>query len=158
MKVLISILPVIVATTGALYISAIDIQEMRIPNRILFPLYIATVFLMLIASIVEGEILHLVIALIGSLFSLFLFYFIHIMKPKGLGMGDVKFAGLLGLVLSWFAFPSGLWGLALAFIASAIFSAIAIVFRFRKMDLLIPFGPFMVFGLLVMEFRHYLAT
>jgi len=152
-----TILPVIFATSMALYISLIDIQEMRIPNRILFPTYIATSFLMLIASLMEGEILHLLIALIGSLFATFLFYFIHLMRPKGLGMGDVKFAGLLGLVLSWFAFPSALWGLALAFIASAVFSSIAILFRFRRLDLLLPFGPFMVFGLLVMEFQHYIA-
>ena len=151
------LLPVIVATIAALYISIIDIQEMRIPNRILFPTYLVTTFLMLIASVMEREILHVVIAIIGSMFSVFLFYFIHLMRPKGLGMGDVKFAGLLGLILSWFAFPSGLWGLALAFIASAVFSAFAIVFRFRKFDLLIPFGPFMVFGLLVMEFQHYIV-
>lgn len=158
MMTFIQVLPVLVATASAIYISIVDIQEMRIPNRILVPTYIATILLMLFASIIEGEILHLAIALIGSLFSTFLYFFIHLMKPKGLGMGDVKFAGLLGLVLSWFAFPSALWALGLAFVASAVFSSIAIVFKFRRFDLLIPFGPFMVFSLLVMEYQHYFTN
>jgi leader peptidase (prepilin peptidase)/N-methyltransferase len=149
--------PVLIATLSSLYICIVDIQEMRIPNRVLIPTYVATLILMTVASLAEGELLHVVISLIGSIFATFIFFFIHLMKPKGLGMGDVKFAGLLGLVLSWFAFPSGLWGLALAFVASALFSAVAIVFKFHKVDLLIPFGPFMVFGLLVMEYQHYIA-
>jgi prepilin signal peptidase PulO-like enzyme (type II secretory pathway) len=56
--------------------------------------------------------------------------------------------------MSWFAFPSALLGLAFAFIASAVFASIAIILRMQKVDLLIPFGPFMVFGLLIVEFQH----
>ncbi|NDH38422.1 MAG: hypothetical protein EBX77_03915, partial [Actinobacteria bacterium] len=34
---LLTFLPVLVATSFAIYLSLVDIREMRIPNRILFP-------------------------------------------------------------------------------------------------------------------------
>jgi leader peptidase (prepilin peptidase)/N-methyltransferase len=151
---IIEILPVLIATGGSIYIAIIDIQEMRIPNRILLRLTLFTLATMFLASLIEGEILKVVLALFGGLFSIFIFFFIHLLRPEGLGMGDVKFAGFLGLTMSWFAFPSALLGLAFAFIASAVFASIAIIFRMQKVDLLIPFGPFMVFGLLIVEFQH----
>ena len=47
---IIEILPVLIATGGSIYIAIIDIQEMRIPNRILLRLTLftlATMFLLL---------------------------------------------------------------------------------------------------------------
>lgn len=146
--------PVVVATGFALYLAIVDIQEMKIPNRILIRGYATTGVMMLIASLLEGEFLLFIVALIGALFSLFFFYFIHILHPAGLGMGDVKFAGLLGAVMSWINFPVALIGLAVAFIASALFSIGAIIFRAQRLDLMIPFGPFMLFGLLFVEYRY----
>ncbi|NDC12895.1 MAG: hypothetical protein EBZ85_01975 [Actinobacteria bacterium] len=53
---IIEILPVLIATGGSIYIAIIDIQEMRIPNRILLRLTLFTLATMFLASLIEGEI------------------------------------------------------------------------------------------------------
>jgi leader peptidase (prepilin peptidase)/N-methyltransferase len=67
-------------------------------------------------------------------------------------MGDVKFAGLIGIALSWISFPSGLIGLGIAFIASSIFSILVFVVKRDRFQRIIPFAPFMLLGLLFVEF------
>ncbi|NDE12934.1 MAG: hypothetical protein EBZ99_04840, partial [Actinobacteria bacterium] len=64
---------------------------------------------------------------------------------------DVKFAGLIGLTLSWISFPSGLIGLGLAFIFSSIFSISIFVVRRKSFKKVLPFAPFMLLGLFSVE-------
>ena len=73
-------------------------------------------------------------------------------KSKGLGMGDVKFAALIGLALSWISFPAGLFGLGLAFIASSFFSLLLYLVRRNSFNRVIPFAPFMLLGLVFFQF------
>lgn len=150
---MINALPLFVVTIPAIYLAIIDIRDMRIPNNVLFPAFLATSLAIIIAGVSERRFEHSLISIAGGALATLIFFLIHLLRPQGLGMGDVKFAGLIGMAMSWVSFPQGLLGLAYGFIASAIFSIALIIFRTHKSDLLIPFGPFMVFGLLIIEFR-----
>ena len=64
-----------------------------------------------------------------------------IIRPEGMGMGDVKLAGLLGAVLGALA-PAGV---VLALVAGAIGGAAAALVRGRPVrGATIPFGPFLL--------------
>ena len=149
-------IPLIVATLFSLYIAIIDIGIMRIPNRILAIGLAVTSIAMMTSAVIKGDILHALTAYLGGAISTMTFFLIHMLRKSGLGMGDVKFASLVGMAMSWIAFPSGLIGLAYGFVASAIFAIILIVMRMKAKSVLIPFAPFMVFGLLIIEYRALL--
>jgi len=74
---------------------------------------------------------------------------IIITKGKGMGGGDVKLGGLIGLSLG---FPFSLAALMLSFLSGAIVSLILIFGGKKHFGQVIPFGPFLVAGSLVALF------
>lgn len=74
---------------------------------------------------------------------------IMITKGKGMGGGDVKLGAFMGIVLG---FPLGLLALVLSFLLGAIFSLILIFLRKKHFGQVIPFGPFLVTGSLIVLF------
>lgn len=85
-------------------------------------------------------------SLITALLTTLFFALIVILsRGKGMGMGDVKLSLFMGLFLGW---PKIVSAIYLAFIAGAIVSLMAVVFRRKKLKQKIPFGPFLILGLL----------
>ncbi|MDD2731521.1 MAG: prepilin peptidase [Candidatus Portnoybacteria bacterium] len=78
--------------------------------------------------------------LCGFAAALFFMSIVILTKGKGMGLGDVKFVFLMGLVLGW---PNILAGLLLAFAAGAIFGLILILFGRASMKSELPFGVFL---------------
>lgn len=64
-------------------------------------------------------------------------------RGRAMGMGDVKLAGAMGLILG---FPDILFALAFSFMAGGLWSACALLFHKANIKTLVPFGPFLVFG------------
>lgn len=64
-------------------------------------------------------------------------------KKKGFGMGDIKLAPALGLLLGW---QRSIVAIFISFIVGGIFSAVLLIMRKKKMGQTVPFGPFLVFG------------
>lgn len=145
-------IPVLITFAFALQISEIDIREFRIPNRILFPGMLITALSVIITGLAINQFPRALLALAGSLLSLALFFCIHLLRPKGLGMGDVKFAALIGLALSWISFPAGLIGLGLSFVASSLFSLLVYMIKRKSFNRVVPFAPFMLIGLIFIQF------
>ncbi len=67
-------------------------------------------------------------------------------KGKSMGFGDVKLAGVLGLLLG---FPLIISALYIAFLTGAGVGVILILRGRKSLKSKIAFGPFMVFGTLV---------
>ncbi len=64
-------------------------------------------------------------------------------RGRAMGMGDVKLAGAMGLLLG---FPDIVFALALAFLAGGAWSAVVLFFRKTGLKTMVPFGPFLVLG------------
>lgn len=118
----------------------IDIKYLLIPDSLL------------VSAILPAIILHGIVGtpwyipLLSSL-GAFLFFFILFMvtKGRGMGFGDVKFAGVLGLLLG---FPTTIVALYCAFVTGAVISLLLLVMKKKKLrGAIIPFGPFMIIGL-----------
>jgi len=123
-------------------ITAIDIDHQIIPNRIVAPLALAAVVLI---ALFEPHRLseHLVagVAAGGFLLVAVLAY------PSGMGMGDVKLAAVMGLVLGRAVAPAMFVALISGTIVAAIVMARKGVRDGRKTR--IPFGPFLALGSIV---------
>ena len=119
-------------------VAAIDLERHVIPNKILLP---AAVYGVAMAAVVDpAELPELVIAGAASFTALLLVALAH---PAGMGMGDVKLAGVMGLYLGVAVIPA----LLTAFLAGTVVG-LGVMLRqgpgARKKGL--PFGPFLALG------------
>ena len=71
---------------------------------------------------------------------------------EAMGLGDVKLMGALGL---YFGLANIIIVSLVSFLIGAILSVLLIVFKIKKMDEYIPFGPFIVIGALITIFVPY---
>ena len=77
----------------------------------------------------------------GFLFSLFFLILVFMTKGKGMGIGDVKFAFIMGLFLGY---PKILIAFYLAFLTGAAVSLILVIAGKKRMKSTIAFGPFLI--------------
>jgi leader peptidase (prepilin peptidase)/N-methyltransferase len=137
------------AIIGFLVFSTVfDLKYMILPD---FSTY-SLIFLALVYRIVVGDSIDLIMA--GAWWGLSaycFFYFLHVLtKGKGMGFGDVKLAFFIGLFLGW---PRIVVSLYIAFIIGALVGVGLIIFSKKKRkNRLIPFGPFMILGVIVAWF------
>ena len=117
-------------------ISAIDIEHRIVPNRIVVP---ATVVVLAANTLIDPSVEWLLGGLAG-----FLFLFIAaVIYPAGMGMGDVKLAALLGVMLGRDVAVALMAGMLLAILPSVVLLA-RHGSKARKMG--IPFAPFLAGG------------
>lgn len=89
---------------------------------------------------------HLVAAGVGLL----IFTSIMILsRGKGMGMGDVKLAGALGLLLGW---PDIILSIMFAFIVGSLYALALMALRRKTFKDAVPFGPFLAVGVLIVMF------
>jgi len=143
---------VLIAPFSALLvaISVIDIRTKKIPNRIVYPALLLSAGYLVVARVAGADV-DLVRSALGFLVLGGGFLLIALIVPKGMGMGDVKLAGLIGIVL-------GSQGLALVGVAAGAGillggagSVVALVAGASRKQA-IPFGPFLAAGALVAIF------
>jgi leader peptidase (prepilin peptidase)/N-methyltransferase len=119
-------------------VAAIDLEHRIIPNKIVLP---AAIWAVAAWAAVDLEMLPEALAAGAGAFAFLLVA--ALAYPAGMGMGDVKLAGVMGLYLGLAVIPS----LLVAFLAGSVVG-IAIVARegaeARKKG--VPFGPFLALG------------
>ena len=119
-------------------LSAIDFERRILPDRITLPSF--AIVLVAQIALYPGQTLEWVAGALGA--SLFLFLAL-VAYPKGMGMGDVKLALLLGAALGKLVTVGLMLGMLSALVVSLFLFAKHGVAA-RKMA--IPFGPFLAFG------------
>lgn len=127
-------------------LAVIDLEHHRLPNAIVLPSYVVGAVLLAASSLLVGDWSALVRAAIG-LASLFAFYLIAALSyPGGMGFGDVKLAGVLGLYLAWLGWGEFAVGAFAAFLLGGLFAVVLLVTRRVQRTGGIPFGPWMLAG------------
>ena len=124
---------------GSLAIAIYDFKYMLIPEEVLWPL----VGMSLLRLVFTGQWQMLIVAGGSSLFLLLLYF---ITRGKGMGLGDVQLAFLMGLVLG---FPQILVAYFLAFLTGALGGVILMILNKKKFKDKIAFGPFLLLGMIV---------
>lgn len=91
--------------------------------------------------------------LMGVVLGLVLFGGIYLFtQGKAMGLGDVKFAGALGILLGW---PDVILALVLAFFVGALVAAPLLITGRAVMKSALPFGPFIAIGVTLVFFFGY---
>ena len=127
-------------------LTVIDVQHKRLPDRLVLPSYPILAALLAVAAALGGEWSAFGRALLGGA-ALFLAYFVlAVINPAGLGGGDVKLAGLLGMVLAWFGWAQLVVGGLAGFFLGAVLGGLLMLGGRAGRKTEIPFGPFMIVG------------
>lgn len=127
-------------------LALIDLDTHRLPNALVLPSYIVGLVLLGAAALVGGDPFALARAAIGGA-ALFLFYLVlALVRPDGMGFGDVKLAGVLGLFLGFLGWAPLLVGAFAAFLLGGLFGIALLATRRAGRRSGIPFGPWMLAG------------
>ena len=130
-------------------LGVIDLDTRRLPDAIMWPSFVAVLLLLVVASAGRGDWGPLGRAALGASASYALFRLIRLGWPAGMGGGDVKLAGLLGLVSAWLGWDALAVGVFAGFgLGAAVGAALMVAGRAGRQTAL-PFGPFLVVGAFV---------
>jgi leader peptidase (prepilin peptidase)/N-methyltransferase len=145
-------------TAIAVALAAIDFDVQRLPDSIVLPSYVVGVVLLMPAGAVGND-WHAAVRGLLAMTGLFALYFaLALAYPGGMGFGDVKLAGLLGLFLGWLSWGSVVVATFGAFLLGGIAGLVLILARRVTRKSAIPFGPFMLAGAFVAVFFASTAT
>src|SRR3954464_14830380 len=125
--------------TALVPITLIDLDLRLIPNRITLPAAVAA----LIAGVVL-DVSFVPEQLIAGAAAGGFFLLAALAYPRGMGMGDVKLAGMLGLYLGRAVAPAIFAGLIAGVVVGAVIVARKGAREGRKTA--VPFGPFLALG------------
>ncbi len=132
-----------------LVIFVIDLDHQLILNRLVYPAMVIALIVSVLHTWAGFDLNALAFvpdlkhAAIGCGIGLALFLLIAILSRGGMGLGDVKMAALMGLMLGY---PSVLVAIFLAIIAGGIIAIILLAARKKGRKQAIPFGPFLALG------------
>jgi leader peptidase (prepilin peptidase)/N-methyltransferase len=118
----------------------VDLEQGIIPNRVIYPA--AGVAVLLSLFLPEVGLLR---ALIGGILAFGLILGIYLAARGGMGGGDVKLAGLIGLAAG---FPAVIPSLLLACLGGGVIASILLASRRKRLRDTVPFGPFLAVGAL----------
>jgi leader peptidase (prepilin peptidase)/N-methyltransferase len=127
-------------------LTVIDLDTHRLPNAIVLPSYVVAAVLFTTACVLGADWNQLLGAGIGMAV-LYAFYFvIRLARPDGMGGGDVKLAGVVGMYLGWLGWGALAVGAFAAFVLGGVFGLALIGAKKAGRRTAIPFGPWMIAG------------
>ncbi|MFI5045570.1 MAG: prepilin peptidase [Acidimicrobiia bacterium] len=142
-------LPAYLVLAAALVaLSAIDLEHYLLPNRIVYPLTVAMIALLGVASIGDDDIDAFGRGLLAGAIAFAVFFVLHVISPRSMGFGDVRLSFTLGLALGWLGWGELFLGIFLAFVYGAVVGIALMLFFRRDRKQAVPFGPFLAAGTL----------
>ena len=130
-------------------ILVIDLEHGLILNKIVYPAAGIALILVLVVAVFtpeQGVVNKIISALIGGGVGLLALLLVVLIFRGGMGLGDVKMAGLMGVMVG---FPGILAALLLAIVGGGLVAAILLVLRVKGRKGTMPFGPFLSLATMV---------
>lgn len=128
-------------------LAVIDVDCHRLPDALTYPTYVAGVVLLGVAAALDRDGDAYVHALVGMA-AVFAVFFV-LAFVGGIGFGDTKLAGVIGLYLGWLGYGPLLFGLVAGFAVGALVAVAMLLARVAGWRTDIAFGPSLLAGALV---------
>jgi leader peptidase (prepilin peptidase)/N-methyltransferase len=127
-------------------VAIIDARTRKIPNRLTYPLTPALLVLMVAAALLNGEPERALAVVLGGLGGFVGLLILAVIQPRGMGMGDVKLAGFIGLALGYLGWGFVVLGLFGGFLLGGVVAIVLVIARSKGRRDLMPFGPYLSAG------------
>ncbi|MBO0831486.1 MAG: prepilin peptidase [Actinobacteria bacterium] len=136
---------------GALGIAlaAIDLKVQRLPDLLTLPAYPVMLALLAAAAVVGHQPWPLARAVLGGLALAGAYLLLGLIRPGGVGLGDIKLAGLIGLGLGWLGWRTVIDGAMLGLVLAAAVGLALLAARQLTLRSYLSFGPFLIGGALL---------
>ncbi|MFD5276610.1 prepilin peptidase [Pseudarthrobacter sp. NPDC058362] len=121
-----------------------DLTQHLLPNPLVLALLAGGALLLVLAWAVSGYATGLVRGLLGAAILFAAYLMLALISPSGLGMGDVKLAGPLGLYLGYLGWSHLLYGALLGFILNGVITLGLVSVRRRGKGTEVAHGPSML--------------
>lgn len=132
-----------------LALALIDLDVRKLPDALTLPSYVVVATLLALGAALGSDSGHLVRALLGGV-AMYAFYFaLRFAYPAGMGFGDVKLAGVLGMATGWLGWGAWAVGLFAGFVFGGVFGVALIALGRAGRKSKVPYGPFMLLGTLL---------
>jgi leader peptidase (prepilin peptidase)/N-methyltransferase len=131
---------------GCALLIVIDLATLRLPDRLVGSLYLGVLLALTVSALAGGNWPSLGRAAVAGGILLVVYFGLAWLRPDGLGLGDVKLAGLLGAFLGWLGWSSLVVGSAAAFLLAGLVAAALLITGRGNRRTTFPFGPWMVLG------------
>ena len=135
---------------GCLFIVVfvIDLEQGLILNKIIYPAMVVALLLALypwpwLTQIIQPGIAS---AALGGGIGFALFFLIAVVSRGGMGWGDVKLVGLIGLATG---FPLVFFAIVLGAVLGGLVAVALVIARKRTFKQTLPFGPFLALGAMI---------
>jgi leader peptidase (prepilin peptidase)/N-methyltransferase len=142
------LLTYLLALIWGLTLAFIDIEVRRLPDAIVLPAYPVVAALLTACSAITSDWTALLrsAACAGAAVAGFLILALLSPHGEGLGLGDVKLAGVLGGLLGWMGWLPAVLGLLTGFVLGGVAALLLLLFRRADRRSQMSFGPAMILG------------
>jgi leader peptidase (prepilin peptidase)/N-methyltransferase len=127
-------------------LALIDLDTQKLPNAIVLPTYVVAGALLGISALIVGDLQALLGAVVGMVGLYTAYLILALVYPGGMGFGDVKLAGVIGLYVGWLGWGELAVGAFAAFVFGGIFAVALMLAGRAGKKTAIPFGPWMLVG------------
>lgn len=134
---------------GLVALSTVDIRVGLVPRKILYPTLVVMSAALVAAAVAGGRWSPLVDGAVGGVAAFLVFYAIWWLFPKGMGMGDVRLAGLIGTGLGYLGFRQLYLGFLIAFVVGSVIGVVKMAVQGTGRKTALPFGPALAAGAVV---------
>jgi leader peptidase (prepilin peptidase) / N-methyltransferase len=135
----------------AVALSIIDVEHMRLPDSLTYPATPVLLALLAIPAFTSGNWVPWVTALLGGVAVGAAFLGMWLVYSKGMGLGDVKLAPMMGVALGWAGWAMVGFGSFAAFLVAGFVSTIVMIVAKAQgknpRGIQVPFGPFFFVGI-----------
>ena len=142
----------LVLFAGLLALSCIDLQQLLLPKRIVYPLTVAVAALLLLAAAVTDDWHAYVVGALCATGWFVVFFATNLASPRLLGFGDVRLSIVLGLSLGWLGAGYVFLGFFAANLIGAVIGIWLIASKQMARQSQVPYGIFLASGCAVAVF------
>jgi leader peptidase (prepilin peptidase)/N-methyltransferase len=143
------LLPYSVLAALGVALGMTDVIEQRLPSVLVYPGVALIGALLATSAILHSRGLDLLRALVGMAVIAAFYLVLALVSEGGLGAGDVKLGGLLGLALGWLSWPALITGTFLGWLTAVMAWLLLRLTQGKQRNSMLPMGPFLVFGALL---------
>jgi leader peptidase (prepilin peptidase)/N-methyltransferase len=136
-----------------LIIMFIDWEHKLILNKVTYPTAVVALVILavdsflprpgLLSNLIFLPELSILSGVIGGAIGFVFFLIVFLINPRGMGMGDIKLACLIGLVTG---FPLAIIALLIGIIIGGLVAVILLLLRIKGRKDVIPYGTFLALG------------
>lgn len=132
----------------AVALAFIDAAIRRLPDPLTGAAFAGTLGLLAVAALTGGHPAQLGRAALAGAALCCFYLALFIIRPSGMGLGDVKLAASVGVALGWLGWQSLIAGTFLTFALAALYGIALLLLHRASRTSQLPLGPFIVLGTL----------